>query len=284
MAIVNYGFIHSERPNRRKYTPRSPLRGLTKIKYLLKTRAPLHVGNGLVYEKDENIGKDVMRNNDGTPIIPGSTLKGVTRSNFNLILKKTCTTGQYQCKFGRRYKNICKTCDLFGTTTLGSRIRFQDAFLTQNGSSGYDVLKFIKIPHLMEPQVSKKYHQKYYYNIEFDPQNTGDFPIWVVPSGINFKGIILIENCTKFELEVLFLALQVRPEILIGGGKNLGLGRCLVDLENSYFLHYDGLANELDSETQAREFFNDWDWRNDNAINGEAIEEIRNSCGEPYRL
>jgi len=280
MPVKNYGFIiHSQRPDLKDYTSRDPIKKLAKIEYNLVTKSPLHVGNGLVYQKGSQVGRGIIRNADKTPIIPGSTLKGVCRNNFNLIVKNTC---MFQCKFRfPKYTKVCKTCDLFGTSSLASRIRFQDA-VAQNKTYTNSVEKVIKIPHLMEPKIKKRYHQKYYHNIEYDPGNTGEVPIWTLPPGITFKGTIIIENFNKFELKAVLLALNLRPQILIGGGKNLGLGRCLIDLDNSLLYKYNGIGEKLEAEARASASIENW--KEDNLIKENVINEIRKSRGEPYHI
>jgi CRISPR/Cas system CSM-associated protein Csm3 (group 7 of RAMP superfamily) len=276
MAEKNYGFIHSKRPNREKFTFRTPIEDVYKIEYLLITKSPLHVGNGAPYKKSDQVGKGIMRNSIGFPIIPGSTLKGVCRSNFNLIVKNTCI---YQCKFNNRSRKICKTCDLFGTMSLGSRIRFHDA-IAQLEPTNTPIEEIINIPHLMEPHRERKFHQKYYKNINFDPNNTGEVPIWIIPPNTEFKGSFIIENCDDFELMAVLLALNLRPEILIGGGKNLGLGHCLINLDQSQVSIYNGKGEVEESEIIASKYIHNWE--NDYRINTHAIQEIRNSRGEPY--
>lgn len=96
-----------------------------------------------------------MRTPDRKPFIPGSTLKGYTRSNFEILVPGCCFITNNKsmdkppaCKGDSI--NICSACDLFGVNKIMGRVSFSDAYLMGDFTE-----KVLQIPRLMGPSKNK---------------------------------------------------------------------------------------------------------------------------------
>jgi len=119
-----------------------------KLSFVLHTKSPLSIRNQKTNVMDPTLpDMQCMRSRYhgmDTVIIPGSSLKGVIRSRYekivNLFEGKCCNVvDRYDaCKVSEQfsyeergkkvYEKVCPACQLFGSTSIGARIRFTDAY------------------------------------------------------------------------------------------------------------------------------------------------------------
>ncbi len=79
--------------------------------YVLSALDPIHIGTG-GYRMDR-VDNTIIRDMDGIPKIPGSSLSGAIRSYAALANKSSCG-GNNGCK---DVSNLCEICETFGYTT-----------------------------------------------------------------------------------------------------------------------------------------------------------------------
>jgi len=210
--------------------------------------SPSHVGKG---ESLEPAGTDapVVKDLEGRPYIPGSSLKGMVRSEFESVLRGLDVQGityngkrlwacnlfedrercipieskeemEEESEKAERYDeeltnrirgNLCTVCSIFGSTEMASRVHFKDAVLKNSG-------ELIKISEIRD-------------GISIDRDSgtvrTGaTFDYEVVPAGARYGLEIVMENVDDWEIGLFFLLLKSweRGEMAIGGKTSRGLG------------------------------------------------------------
>lgn len=124
------------------------LKNEAKISFVLYTKSPLSIRNQKSNPMNSALpDMQCMRSRyegSDTVIIPGSSLKGVIRSRYerivNLLDGKSCNVvdRNERCAEPKNipisqkgkyvYDNMCPTCKLFGSTSIGARIRIVDAY------------------------------------------------------------------------------------------------------------------------------------------------------------
>ncbi len=126
------------------------------------------------------VDNPVIKNSEGYPIVPGSSLKGVLRTEMEKLLRSIIGEGNVcspdeLCKSKESSrKEECPACLLFGGAEMAGSIRIRDA--TTNSQKTY-IRDGVEIDRR-----TRKAKDGAYYDIE------------VVPSGTVFKGEIMIEN------------------------------------------------------------------------------------------
>lgn len=112
------------------------------IEYTLETQSPLFIKSGKETELDPNLANNVCLKvyKDGvlTPVMPGTSIKGVFRNRAERLLKGSCDIFNKACvnkpqetkgkKAKELYQLSCPACKLFGSTVLKSRVNFSDAY------------------------------------------------------------------------------------------------------------------------------------------------------------
>lgn len=208
---------------------------------------PLHIGRGASIEPT---GTDlpIIKTPDGKPYIPGSSIKGVVRSELERILRtldsqkiklngnriwacdifdKKCITQEElkelrdQCKEKNGkvneekltqeiLKKSCTACFLFGSTEIASRIYFKDAYLSdKNATLKTEIRDGIAIDR--DTGTAKS-------GAKFDYE--------MVPAGHSFTLEAILENVEPWEAGLFGFVLKSweRGNIAIGGKKSAGLG------------------------------------------------------------
>ena len=207
----------------------------------------LHIGSGLTYLDSYKEPKDIpsetpldfMRTHgsEKQPFIPGSTLKGYLRYNYECLVPGCCYISNgprdrpAACEVKRPPFSICPACDLFGVNTILARLTVSDAYLIKDNVWSEET---ITIPKLMGPN-DRKYrpgYRKLYRLVKFNQyENSPRKPdlLRVVSPGAIFEGTITIINSDINEIRQVFHAfasLYPKHTLLLGHGKNLGLGHC----------------------------------------------------------
>lgn len=148
--------------------------------YEVMVRSDLHIG-GHGESAPGELDMGVLKDAEEKPIIPGSSLKGVLRSEMEKLLKglwkKTCTPDNDNlCPAGKE----CTVCLLFGGREYAGSIRIRDAVTDTRKTLVRDGVKI--------ERSSRKAARGAFYQLE------------VVPRGMVFKGRITIEN-PKLKIE-----------------------------------------------------------------------------------
>ncbi|RNI11911.1 CRISPR-associated RAMP protein [Methanohalophilus sp. RSK] len=144
------------------------------LQYKVTTKSDLHIGGHTAVEPAE-VDNPVIKNTEGYPIIPGSSLKGVMRTEVERLLKgldiKVCDIFDNKQRGGC---NECPVCYLFGGKDLASSIRIKDAVADHKKTSIRDGVA-------IDRQTRKA-------------RTGGKYDTEAVPRGTIFKGTITIEN------------------------------------------------------------------------------------------
>lgn len=151
------------------------------LEYSIVTQSDLHIGGHNTIEPAE-VDNPVIKNSEGYPIIPGSSLKGVLRSDTERLLRglnvDVCDVFDRDKQGGC---NECSVCMLFGGRDVASSIRIKDATA--------EIRKTLVRDHVAIKRKERIQGKKY------DTE--------AVPKGVRFTGIITIENiginAEKFE-------------------------------------------------------------------------------------
>ena len=194
-----------------------------------------HIGSGKEGEMSSDMG--VMLDPDGTPLLPGSTLKGSFRTfaerlachlDMNSCLLDSELSG-FDCVSDEAYRrsvhdefkalvsekkklewldhHTCSVCQLFGSPLKASRIFFSDGVLIQGGES-ITIRDGVCIDRDSETARPKA---------KFDYE--------VIPMGAVFSTVIEIENPESKELALIAAALgEWENGFRLGGFKSRGLG------------------------------------------------------------
>lgn len=209
----------------------------------------LHVGAGRaigVAASDLPVLKDIK----GNPFIPGSSLKGVLRSNVEAFLRgfrprteallaccqvggdedaedpdrRPCVGPKRKEKLRRRkdgdariWQESCWVCRSFGSPWIASKVQFVDLHLASAWAPELLAVRDgVAIDRESETTAGKQ-----------------KFDFEVVPPGTQFGVEILFENPEDYELGLLMLGMEFLNDglALIGGNTSRGLGRVRFELE-----------------------------------------------------
>ncbi len=170
------------------------------IQYTIKTKSDLHIG-GHGTTTPAEVDMPVLKNGKDYPIIPGSSLKGVLRTEMERLLKglkiDTCTVPGVCKSKNRKVESECPVCMLFGSAELAASVRIKDATANHKKT-------VIRDGVAIERKTRKA-------------KGSAKYDIEAVPQGTEFYGDVIIENLD------------------ISGNKNAKLGAflSLVDFFNS---------------------------------------------------
>lgn len=150
------------------------LENRTILEYTITTKSDLHVGGHSTIEPAE-VDNPVIKNSEGYPIIPGSSLKGILRTETERLLRgldvEVCDIFERSKRGGC---NECSVCKLFGGKDLASSIRIKDSTASQKKT-------LIRDSVAIDRQKRKA-------------RDGGKFDLEVVPKGTPFSGKLIIEN------------------------------------------------------------------------------------------
>lgn len=185
------------------------------VEYEIRTLSDLHIG-GHESSAPGDVDMAVIRDSGGYPIVPGSSLKGVLRSEMERLLRglpKRACTPEDLCD-PKKVKE-CTVCQLFGGRELAASIRVRDAVTESKKTLVRDGVRIDRKTRRVDGAAK--------YTIE------------VVPKGTMFSGIITIEN-PKLETfkyaklgallgTIRFFNATARS---LGGGVSRGFGEVLI--------------------------------------------------------
>jgi len=186
-------------------------------------------GRLVLTEKDgaSIVAQEVARSG-GTPVIPGSGIKGAVRTVYEL-LSCSCNPFQSECS----PENACEACSLFGLSGWSGRVTFTDA-----RPIGDVELSVEKVPVPWEPKAELTPGDFRVYDLGptlmRDPDRPGKKPAPEVVAREVLRGAfatrLLFWNVSEEELGRLLLALGVAPDfeprflLRLGGVKYHGRG------------------------------------------------------------
>lgn len=141
--------------------------------YKVTTLSDLHIGGHTTIEPAE-VDNPVIKNTEGYPIIPGSSLKGVFRTELERLLRgvgidDVCTPSKL-CE----PKKECPICRVFGGAEMAASIRIKDATADHKRTLVRDSVA-------IDRQTRKA-------------RSSGKYDTEVVPKGTVFEGTFTIEN------------------------------------------------------------------------------------------
>lgn len=254
------------------------------IDYKIETLEPLAIGGTDESVKVSETDKKVLKNAKNIPFIPGSSIKGVIRSNFNrlsTVLNKTykldvnhrsdkqkdlvCDTPKEHEKskqsidFDDVGNYFCDLCLFFGAKGYGAPLQFTDCCLESEDNIVIEKRTHIRIRTELDTTVKG-----------------GLFSAESVPKGVIFKGKIIYElknfpldnldnkdkkqeRNLELNQKILFglLLNQINnKEIYLGGMKSRGYGLCKFIIEKISEFTVDNIINNKNPNTVSIEFFN----------------------------
>ena len=208
------------------------------------TESPLAIKSGENTELDPTAPKMLCmrtRSGDGikgTVFIPGSSLKGVIRSRIELIAKAMASPccnvvdRKNPCSdvkppdTGDRgvfvYRRMCPACRMFGSTSIGSRVRFVDAYPAEDKKPVIGKRDGVGINRITGAAQQ---------NVKFDIEVVED---------ATFKVEIFLRNYELYQLKLLLYALRDLHTgyANLGGGGSRGFGRMSVTPVSATFRDY----------------------------------------------
>ena len=224
---------------------------------------PIHIGASAAESLDPTqVDNSVLKDADGLPIIPGSSLKGVVRSDFEGVMRAvgknvcdifnvndtSCTDNKFIDsvlnssdlseleKANALYERSCDVCRLFGGRGLASHLSFKDC-------------AFIGDKCIFE-------HRD---GIGID-RDTGTaargckYEFEIIPKGSRFSFCLIAENLEEEQKNYLYYILRrlMSAELSIGGKTTRGFGRIklfpdfALDKQTGTYLDFDpALLNPL---------------------------------------
>lgn len=226
----------------------------TIIKGKVKLLTGLHIGKGQSLEPigtDQPVVKDVL----GYPFIPGSSFKGVLRSNAERIASSlyqgckdiiepcfvTDDKNSYSCISHEKdvskmspqqiWNKMCPVCRLFGSPHFASKIAIKD--LTVDKDTWFD-----------------HYEKRDGVAIDRGTETAGEGKLYdfeIVPAGVEFELNIVVENADDYDLGLLYLALKdfENGSAFIGGSKTKGLGNIQLTYNKIEEVNIDNLVDYL---------------------------------------
>ena len=180
---------------------------------------PLHIGSGKGEREIGEVDLPILRDPSGRPYIPGSSLKGKTRSEAERIANQE---GQEVCN-PPDVKNMCGTlktgqifcicCRIFGTAgtsegeSVASKVKFRDAYPLEKIDTSLTRI-----------------------GIAMDRERGSVAPgalysIDAIPAGTRLDIEIVTENLSIDEAKMLKAALKSVQDSALGGSTSRGLGK-----------------------------------------------------------
>ncbi len=182
----------------------------------------------------EVVAEIVRRGAEGTPVIPGSSLKGAIRQVYELLTPSCEPWPPEGCKArpNDREPRLCPACSFFGAAGLGGRAAFGEA---EPAAEWKTRLTVRKVPVAWPPRRDKGgtvrvYDQRKAVTPQGQaaPERERTWTIWG-----DFDSEIRLVNASADELGLLFAAMGFMgpsPMLRLGGKKYDGLGAADAEL------------------------------------------------------
>ncbi|NLK71350.1 MAG: CRISPR-associated RAMP protein [Clostridiales bacterium] len=218
---------------------------------------PIHIGSSTKNSLNPiDVDNSVLKDSQGRPVIPGSSIKGLTRFFFESVLRninessacnvleeKECCTektdvkneikrlrdkGSHEELATYSYEKSCEACKLFGGREFAGKLMFKDCFLIGD----------VKLEHRDGVGIDRKtgaYKSKAKYDYE------------IIPKGSEFEFYLLAENLDEKQMKYLdFIIRHLESGNLSVGGKvTRGLGRFKLTVTKREVIDIESLKAEL---------------------------------------
>ena len=212
---------------------------------------PLYIGSAGAETLDPTqVDGSVLKDLNGLPVIPGSSIKGVVRSDFEAIMRsvgkrvcncfddkdENCITknalrnindskdSQLE-KAERAYEESCEVCKLFGGRGTASKLQFKDCnFIGEKCIYEYrDGVGIDRKTGAAKSGVK--------YNFE------------IIPKGSKFNFILIAENLDEPQKKYLDYIIKTLEsgELSVGGKTSRGLGRISLEVTEKNEMNADSL-------------------------------------------
>ncbi|RCX13508.1 CRISPR/Cas system CSM-associated protein Csm3 (group 7 of RAMP superfamily) [Anaerobacterium chartisolvens] len=232
-----YDFVEFLGP--RSFNESGSLNG--RIRLEITTQTPIFIGSGYEEIEEGELWKCFQRYG-GSPVIPGSTLKGVMRTISQCV--------SYSCASVDRKRDLpfstgmcnCIVCKTYGKMGLKGCVSFGE-FVSQNAETGK-----VLIPIQMTPDISKReiYYKgdklrgiKLYRHGDYRLLENAQVPVEAVMEGAVFKGELMFSGLHGRQLELLCYSLGLDGSFIpkIGGNKAGFFGSCEISAGYAYMNH-----------------------------------------------
>jgi CRISPR-associated RAMP protein (TIGR02581 family) len=193
------------------------------IQGTIEAVTPLHIGSGKPELDIGEVDMPILRDPSEQPYIPGSSLKGRTRSQAEAIARQkgleVCYPPNVRNMCGstkRGPEEFCIGCRIFGTAgnvSVASKVKFRDAYPVER------VEKSLVRTGIAIDRSLGSVAERALYDVE------------AVPAGTKFSLEIVGENLSDEELELLKAALKSVQDSALGGGSTRGFGKVKFQFE-----------------------------------------------------
>jgi CRISPR-associated RAMP protein (TIGR02581 family) len=221
----------------------------------------LHIGTGRVFStsmSDSPVLKDFL----GSPFIPGSSLKGVLRSNLESSLrslkpdssvwlacdptskpddsdsrcissdaKKKITNANDIDKDKAFFDQSCLICRLFGSMWIASKVHIVDMKVKGDWRNEWLMVRDGVV-----------------IDRESETATTGGkYDLEAVPAGTHFTFEMIVENPEPYEMGLIMLGIDLINQgfAMLGGSISRGLGRIKIDIDDIVVLTIDNLLEQI---------------------------------------
>jgi len=187
---------------------------------------PLHIGSGRpeIEREERGIDLPVIRNVDGTPYIPGSSIKGKVRAEAERIARsmgeEVCNPPDVKNMCGSLKDSedkLCVVCKIFGTAgekiSRASKVKFRDALPLKPVRA-----EEVRTGIALDRETGTVYRGALY-------------TMEAVPAGTRFRLEMVADNLTEDELRLLMAALRSVEDTALGGQSTRGLGKVRICIE-----------------------------------------------------
>ena len=229
----NYDFVPLLDGNRGGVNENSPVYE-GKINLKLHSESPVYVGSGQETLIDGRLCRALIRNADGFPILPGSSIKGVVRTIAQSVsysgscaeLLRIYTDNRGKEKLGYFSNTDCKclVCTMLGCMGTSSRVYFSDFKATGSDTEIINALKPFSVSDSIQSNrnTSSKTSQKGSNSIRW----VMCAMLWGayqqnVKAGTTFIGEVVYKGITERHLEILCFSLGLDGSfpLRVGGNK-----------------------------------------------------------------
>ncbi|HHW00804.1 MAG TPA: hypothetical protein GXX36_14800 [Clostridiaceae bacterium] len=205
----------------------------------IKTLTPLFIASG--YEdRDGKVLFRCFERFGSTPVIPGSSLKGVLRT-ISQAVSYSCVEVDRKIKKDLPFQYFdcsCIVCSTFGKMGKKAKVRVEDQKLVQGQ------MEIIRIPIQMGPNVNIRqiYYKngklkgiKFYRHGDYRIIEKAKIPVEAVKEGAIFEGELFFEDLHQKQLELLCysLGLDNSFQLKIGNNKSGFFGSCKVEVKKA---------------------------------------------------
>lgn len=207
-----------------------------KLTLTLQTEQDFLIGSGEVEIRNNRQYLSFARiHNSNKIVIPGSSLKGATRTYVEALSPSCISTEQNACK---KDDKPCPACAIFGKQDYQGRVFFKDAELI-NGKLNNNK----EIVQRRPPRISCLGRRFYYFAEPQKVLGRQKELIEVVEKGAKFKFEIEFTNLYGWELGLLLLSMGTDTEntkdfsLKIGGAKNRKCGKVKIIPDAIHFFN-----------------------------------------------